>query len=66
MEIMKELAKELTVIIIAHRLSTVTYADSIILVREGEIVGKGKHEDLLKVNTYYKSLYLKSIQNNSY
>ncbi len=66
MEIMKELAKELTVIIIAHRLSTVTYADSIILVRDGEIVGKGKHEDLLKVNTYYKSLYLKSIQNNSY
>lgn len=64
MEIIQDLAQDLTVIIIAHRLSTVAYADSIILVRDGEIVGKGKHEDLLKTNTYYKSLYLKSIQNN--
>lgn len=63
MEIIQNLAKDLTVIIIAHRLSTVAYADSIILVRDGEIVGNGKHEDLLKTNTYYKSLYLKSIQN---
>ena len=64
MEIIQNLSKDVTVIMIAHRLSTVAYADSIILVRDGEIVGSGKHEELLKTNTYYKSLYLKSIQNN--
>lgn len=60
MEIIEKLSKKLTVIIIAHRLTTVTYADTIILVKNGEIVDCGTHRELLKNNSYYNSLYLKS------
>lgn len=60
MEIIEKLSKRLTVIIIAHRLSTVTYADSIILLKDGEVIDCGTHEELLKNNSYYNSLYLKS------
>lgn len=59
MKIIKNLSKELTIIIIAHRLSTITYADSIILLKNGKVNAIGNHENLLKNNSYYKSLYLK-------
>lgn len=61
MEIIKRMSNELTIILIAHRLSTITYADSIILLKDGEIDDIDTHDNLLKNNKYYKSLYLKNI-----
>jgi|TARA_Y100000310_G_scaffold337382_2_gene424328 ABC-type multidrug transport system fused ATPase/permease subunit len=44
---LREAAKEKLVIIIAHRLSTVTHADKIIFLQEGEILQQGSHEELM-------------------
>ena len=49
--------KDRTVIIIAHRLSTVLNADRIVVIDDGRIVGMGKHEDLLESNPRYRQLY---------
>ena len=46
-----------TSIIIAHRLSTVLAADEILVLRDGEIVERGRHEELLKVGGTYTELY---------
>ncbi|MBQ3642462.1 ABC transporter ATP-binding protein, partial [bacterium] len=52
------LMKEKTVIVIAHRLSTVKNADRIIVLNEGEIVEEGSHDELINIpNGYYKKLY---------
>ena len=45
-----------TVLIIAHRLSTVKQADNIVLMEDGEIMEQGNHEALLKLNGYYRRL----------
>jgi len=46
-----------TVILIAHRLSTVKNADRILVLQEGQIVEEGRHEDLVTADTYYRRLY---------
>ena len=53
---MNELMKNKTCFIIAHRLSTIKNADLICVMHEGQIVERGKHEELLKLNGYYKKL----------
>ena len=55
-----------TSLVIAHRLSTIRNADNIIVMNLGEIVEQGTHQELLKINGYYKNLYdtqLKSQKN---
>lgn len=51
------LVKDHTIIIVAHRLSTIMDADVIHVVEKGKIVASGKHEELLKSNKTYQSLY---------
>lgn len=54
----ENLMKDRTVLIIAHRLSTVKNADQIVVVNYGEIVEQGTHEELMnKENSIYASLY---------
>ncbi len=42
---------------IAHRLSTIKNADLILVVRDGNIVEQGRHNDLLNNNGFYSELY---------
>jgi len=50
------LMKNRTSIVIAHRLSTIQHADEIIVIQNGQIVERGEHEALIKVNGLYKKL----------
>ena len=51
------LVKDHTVIIVAHRLSTIIDSDIIHVVNKGKIIASGTHEELLKTNKTYKNLY---------
>ena len=50
-----------TVIVIAHRLSTVEKADRIIVINKGEVVEQGSHSDLLKKGGLYATLVRKQM-----
>jgi len=54
---LRELSKDKTVIMIAHRLSTVKDADRIIVIHNGQVVEEGKHRELLKRRGVYYKLY---------
>ena len=56
-EALERLMKTRTTIAIAHRLSTIKNADEICVLYEGEIVERGKHEELIELNGYYKRLH---------
>ena len=51
------LIKDHTIIIVAHRLSTIIDADIIYVVEKGRLLASGTHKELLKTNKIYKNLY---------
>jgi subfamily B ATP-binding cassette protein MsbA len=51
------LVQDRTVLVVAHRLSTIRHADHILVLDKGSIIEQGTHEDLLKANRRYKYLY---------
>ena len=56
-EAMEHLCQGRTTVAIAHRLHTVSHADRIYVIEEGEVVESGRHEDLLRKNGRYASFY---------
>lgn len=54
---LERLRGEATIIVIAHRLSTVVKADKIILLDRGRVVAEGTHDELLKAEKLYQNLY---------
>jgi len=57
LELFYKITEGKTTITVTHRLGSCRYADKIIVLKEGEIVGIGSHEELIGNNNYYKSIY---------
>jgi ABC-type multidrug transport system fused ATPase/permease subunit len=53
---LENLMKNRTTMVVAHRLSTIQKADEICVLHEGQIVERGKHDELIALNGYYKKL----------
>ena len=60
---MDKLTEGRTSFIIAHRLSTIKNADIILVMKDGNIIETGNHEELMKANGFYKELYNFQFQN---
>lgn len=57
-DVLNDLKKDKTIIIVAHRLSTIVDADRIYLIENGENIADGSHKELMKKCRSYKELYL--------
>jgi len=58
---LRDVMRERTTILVAHRISTIKMADQIIVLRDGRIIERGAHDDLLAMNGYYADLYQKQL-----
>ena len=56
-EAMSELMRERTCFVIAHRLSTVKNADTILVVQDGQVTEQGSHDELMAMGGFYSTLY---------
>ncbi len=56
------LTKGRTTVVIAHRLSTILNADRIYVINKGEVIGEGRHDELLKSSEVYSNFYQKQIR----
>lgn len=61
-----EVVKDKTLVIIAHKLDTIRNADQICLLKEGEIIARGKHDDLLETSEDYKKLWTASVNSTQW
>ena len=59
---MDKLTEGKTSFIIAHRLSTIRNADLILVVKDGNIIEQGNHDELMKQNGFYADLYNSQFQ----
>ena len=57
MEVVKELAKTKTVLLISHRLANVVAADRIYVLKDGKVIEQGQHEELYRQQGYYQKLF---------
>ncbi|HEX5426224.1 MAG TPA: ABC transporter ATP-binding protein [Candidatus Acidoferrales bacterium] len=58
---LREVMRNRTTVIVAHRISTIKMADQIVVLRDGRITERGSHEELLALNGYYADLYQKQL-----
>jgi ATP-binding cassette subfamily B protein len=63
---LREVSKNRTTLVIAHRLSTIVDADEIIVLKDGRIVERGRHKDLLDRNGEYAAMWQKQQQAKEY
>ncbi|APH06242.1 ABC transporter ATP-binding protein [Bacillus weihaiensis] len=56
-EALEKLAKDRTTFIVAHRLSTITHSDKIVLLENGELVEEGTHQELMEKQEHYYKLF---------
>lgn len=61
----QQMKGEYTILMIAHRLSTVLDSDRILLIDDGKVVAEGTHQDLIKENPIYQALYQSEIGDTS-
>ncbi|XP_034832420.1 ATP-binding cassette sub-family B member 6 [Maniola hyperantus] len=54
-----------TTLMIAHRLSTIIHADEILVLKDGEIIERGNHEDLLAQDGFYASMWRQQLENRN-
>jgi ATP-binding cassette subfamily B protein len=63
-ESMDLLMKNRTSFVIAHRLSTIKNADLILVLKDGDVIEQGNHEELMKKNGFYTELYNSQFSEN--
>ena len=61
----KEVTQDATVLIVAQRVGTIMDADQIIVLDKGEIVGRGRHEELMETNDIYREIAESQLKNAS-
>lgn len=66
MQVIKDLAKEKTVLLISHRLANVVSSDTIYFLKDGKITEFGKHDELIKLNGDYATIYNSQIALENY
>ena len=62
---LKEVTQNATVLIVAQRVGTIMDADQIIVLDKGEIVGRGRHEELMETNDIYREIAESQLKNAS-
>lgn len=60
---LKEVTQDATVLIVAQRVGTIMDADQIIVLDKGEIVGRGRHEELMETNDIYREIAESQLKN---
>jgi len=58
---LRQVMRQRTTVLVAHRVSTVKSADQIIVLRDGRIIERGTHDELVALNGYYADLYQKQL-----
>jgi ABC-type multidrug transport system fused ATPase/permease subunit len=56
MDSISKLVKNITIIIIAHRLSTVKNCNNIFLLEKGELKAQGEYDELIKINEHFRKM----------